>query len=137
MQDEMKTALDAIEIPESSTGAAQRVVSQAKHMQQGGSGVLLRLRRFRAWFFQLHIRYVVMATVVMAFALIGRYGEYQKQQMEMAAIDPLDGVFFAIESWDEGAFVFAEDTPVSMDLSPFEGVEFDIENWANDIDWDV
>lgn len=112
MQDDVKQLLDQMEIPEPSTGAAQRVVSQARHMQQRGS-LWLRLRQWKAWLFQRQVRYMVMACVVVSFALIGMFGQadsptnptLNQPNSQSAAMqpDPLDDIDFGIDDWYEEA----------------------------------
>lgn len=134
MQDEFKNQLDAMDIPEPSTGAAQRVVSHARAMQQEGTGIWLRFNRFRTWLFQLHMRYIVMASVVLIFAVIGRIGQMPNAQT-MAQTDPLVGIEFAVEGWAEEAFFMAQDEPQPSAQEVLEGIDFEIDDWSESVDW--
>lgn len=70
MQDELQVRLERMRIPEPSTGAAQRVVSRAKHMQQTPS-LWVWLAQKRAWLKLPSVRYAVMAAVVLGVMATG------------------------------------------------------------------
>lgn len=139
MQGDLKNYLDAMPIPEPSTGAAQRVVSQAKHTQQSGVGFWWRFNRFRAWFFQLHVRYVVMAAVVIFFAAIGRIGQMSPAVSDaemLAQMDVLEEVDFAFDSWaDDLTYSTVLPSDAAEENTPLEGIEFEFEHWADDVEW--
>ncbi len=146
MQDDVKQFLERMDVPEPSVGAAQRVVSQAKYMQQN-RGLWMRFKHLRGWFLQTNVRYGVMATAVVALALLGTLASNpvpapSEPPMQVATTDPLEGLdsgFAEFYTADNSLFTQTESQPDSTPEAtpdPLEGIDAGFEQLYAP-DWSV
>ena len=105
--------LRSLHVPPADSAAIERIMEHARAKPKRQWAPFAAIRMLKAWIYVPFMRYIIMASVVGFFILVGTYGEYYQDPTAPQQVASAEN-----------------EDPMSMDEMLFD-VEFPEEQWAD------